>query len=437
MTRLWVLLCAALSLASAGKHDAYSSYTVHAVLPRDSSDLALLQRLELELELDVWQYGAPDREALLMVAPQYRQQLLSALDDHHLQHYVHTHDVAKLLEEFDEEISIWRSSRKERMIFRDYTRYDEIDAYMERLAAQNPNLVTVVNAGKSFEGREIKYLKISTTNFNDPSKPIYFMNAMIHAREWVTTPVTLYSAYRLVENVRTEDMDLVNDVDWIIMPLVNPDGYEFSHTDTRLWRKTRSVNLDVHETCFGVDGNRNFDVQFNTTGVSQNPCALTYPGPEAFSEPETRYIRDILHNPEYKDRIQLYMDIHSHGNYVLYAYGNHSLPENAVELHHVAAVMGATMDSLKLPQANLYRVGNSATVLYGTSGSAQDYGQKAGVPFSYTLELPGYGYGFLVPPQFIQHINEETWQGIAVTARLARHYYSERYAATTAAPVQP
>lgn len=57
------------------------------------------------------------------------------------------------------------------------------------------------------------------------------MNAMIHAREWVTTPVALYSVYRLVENLRSEDSDLLSDVDWIIMPLVNPDGYEYSHTN--------------------------------------------------------------------------------------------------------------------------------------------------------------------------------------------------------------
>lgn len=52
----------------------------------------------------------------------------------------------------------------------------------------------------------------------------------MHAREWVTTPVTLYSIHRLVENLRTEDTDLLADIDWIILPLVNPDGYEYTHT---------------------------------------------------------------------------------------------------------------------------------------------------------------------------------------------------------------
>lgn len=71
--------------------------------------------------------------------------------------------------------------------------------------------------------------QISTTNFNDPSKPIYFMDAMIHAREWVTTPVALYAIHRLVESLREEDRDLLENIDWIIYPMVNPDGYEHSH----------------------------------------------------------------------------------------------------------------------------------------------------------------------------------------------------------------
>lgn len=75
------------------------------------------------------------------------------------------------------------------------------------------------------------FFQISTTNFTDASKPIYYMDAMIHAREWVTTPVALYSIHRLVEDLREQDRDLLETIDWIIHPIVNPDGYEYTHTD--------------------------------------------------------------------------------------------------------------------------------------------------------------------------------------------------------------
>jgi len=27
------------------------------------------------------------------------------------------------------------------------------------------------------------------------------------------------------------------DFDWYIVPVLNPDGFEYSHTDDRMWRK--------------------------------------------------------------------------------------------------------------------------------------------------------------------------------------------------------
>ncbi|XP_026314602.1 carboxypeptidase B-like [Hyposmocoma kahamanoa] len=331
------------------------------------------------------------------------------------------------LEQFDEELARYRASRqgKAAIPYDDFPRHAQVNEYIESIAQRYPDIVTLVTAGNSYDGRPIKYLKISTTNFEDPSKPIYFMDAMIHAREWVTTPVTLYAIHRLVEDLRNEDRDLLENIDWIIYPMVNPDGYEYSHDSERLWRRTRSTNPVDPSTCLGVDGNRNFDIAFNTVGVSSNPCSTTYPGVTPFSDVETVYIRDILHAN--LDRIQLYMNIHSHGNWILYGYGfNETLPPNAAQIHHVGATMGATIDALKLDLAPFYRVGNSAFLLYATSGSAQDYAQSIGVPFSYTLELPGYGFLFEAPPQFIGQINAETWEGIAASARLARLYYRAR-----------
>uniref|UniRef100_A0A2H1V2Z0 SFRICE_023862 n=1 Tax=Spodoptera frugiperda TaxID=7108 RepID=A0A2H1V2Z0_SPOFR len=430
---LLLCVCAAVVCAArAGRHDAYSSTAVFGVQLRNSWDLELLHNLELKLNLDMWQYGMPRvRDAMVIVPPRVRGEFLSALDEAGVGHYVHVQDVAQALEEYDEDLASWRSSRTPRKIFEDYHRYADIDAYLEEVAAKYPDLVTIVNAGKSFEGRDIKYLKISTTKFEDHSKPIYFMEAMIHAREWVTTPVALYSVHRLVEDLRTEDRDLLEDVDWIILPLVNPDGYEYSHTHDRLWRKTRSTDPTVETTCIGVDGNRNFDVRHGV-GTPTDPCQNTYAGARPFSEPETGYVRDIL--AEHRGRVQIFMDIHSHGNYVLFAYGDGSLPPNALQIFLVGSAMGAAMDAMKLPEAGFYRVGNSATVLYGSSGSAQDYGQVAGAAASYTLELPGYGHLFEVPPQYQPHINEETWQGIAVTARLSRALYRDRYNAANAQP---
>ena len=75
------------------------------------------------------------------------------------------------------------------------------------------------------------------------------------------------------------------------MPCANPDGYIYSRTENRLWRKTRSPNGN---NCFGTDANRNFGYQWGTGGSSDNPCSDTYMGSEAFSEIETKNIRQWL-----------------------------------------------------------------------------------------------------------------------------------------------
>ncbi|XP_047538600.1 carboxypeptidase B-like [Vanessa atalanta] len=427
MSILLVLICVfAFSYAvPLGNNEDYSGYSVYSVNLRDRSDQLVLLNLQVELNVDLWDHGAPDlRNALVMVSPENKLKFLDTLEDNGINHQLHLADVALFLKAYDTHVTSWKQSRTNRMPFEDYPRYAEVDAYMERLAREYPSLVTLVNAGDSFEGRAIKYLKISTTNFSNTSKPIYFLDATLHAREWVTVPVALYSIHRLVENLRDQDRDLLENIDWIVLPIANPDGYEYSHTDDRLWRRTRSYNAEVSTECWGVDANRNFDVNFNTIGVSSDPCSNVYPGHVAFSEPETRYVRDIL--LENIDRLQLYLNIHSHGNYLLFGFGNTTLPANVAQLHHVAAAMGAAIDVKKLPIAPYYLIGNSNLVLYGSSGSAQDYGQEVGVPFSYTLELPGYGYSFVVPPQYIDQINTETWEGIASSARLANLYYRAR-----------
>ena len=69
-------------------------------------------------------------------------------------------------------------------------------------------------------------------------------------------------------------------------------SYEYSHTKDRLWRKTRSNHKKFG--CVGVDPNRNWGYHWGGQGASGDPCDETYYGPKAFSEPETRAIRNFI-----------------------------------------------------------------------------------------------------------------------------------------------
>lgn len=61
----------------------------------------------------------------------------------------------------------------------------------------------------------------------------------MHAREWIGSAVATYIVSQLVEK-NSSYAKLLENSDWMILPVANPDGYEYSHTSDRLWRKTRS-----------------------------------------------------------------------------------------------------------------------------------------------------------------------------------------------------
>ena len=96
----------------------------------------------------------------------------------------------------------------------------------------------------------------------------------------------------LVEDY-AEHPDYLDKVNWYFLPSANPDGYAYSWEHDRLWRKTRSEHGSILG-CKGVDPNRNWGFHYGESGVSHNECSETYCGPEAFSEPEMKNIRDFV-----------------------------------------------------------------------------------------------------------------------------------------------
>lgn len=98
-------------------------------------------------------------------------------------------------------------------------------------------------------------------------------------------------------------------------PLVNPDGYEFSHTSNRLWRKNRVAAGN----CRGVDLNRNYGHRWGGQGTSNNPCSDIYRGPAAFSERETQAHRQFFNTVGV--RFSAFLTFHSYGQYILYPWG--------------------------------------------------------------------------------------------------------------------
>merc|ERR1712080_523247 len=80
-----------------------------------------------------------------------------------------------------------------------------------------------------------------------------------------------------------EITNMVDTVQWHMVPAFNADGYVYTWEHDRMWRKTRQPNSG--SSCVGTDPCRNADAGWGGQGSSNNPCLETYHGASAFSSP--------------------------------------------------------------------------------------------------------------------------------------------------------
>jgi len=309
--------------------------------------------------------------------------------------------------------------------FEAYHTYDEIRTWFNALATANPGLVTWVNStGTSQQGRALFGVRVfdrTTQATRQPTRRIYW-TGQIHAREWIAGATVQYLVNQTVESFLARDslfVGLLATTEIIVIPIVNPDGYVYSWTNDRQWRKNRR-SPPTGSTCFGVDQNRNYNDHWNGGGSSNNPCSDTYMGPSAASEPEVQAVQNyFLNNQNTTAPIVGAIDWHSYSQLVLRPYGwtNASSPDEAV-LKQIGDKYAADIRA----QSGLVYTSQKSIDLYVTSGTASDwyYGTQAfqrngGYRVaSYTVELRPTGNppGFVLPPAQIVPTGRENWAAI-------------------------
>lgn len=162
----------------------------------------------------------------------------------------------------------------------------------------------------------VQLLRITTTPAV-ASKPGLLLICGTHAREWVNPLIAIEFAEQLLRNYAPGSADpaiaainrIVQETDIFIVPVMNPDGLNYSFHDNASWRKNRRPNPSM-PACPGVDNNRNYSIFFGEAGSSSSPCSDTYRGSTAFSEQENKNIRYIL---DRYPNIVIGVDSHSQG----------------------------------------------------------------------------------------------------------------------------
>ena len=219
-----------------------------------------------------------------------------------------------------------------------FSRYDAPDAFAVsselRAMAAIPN-VGVRSLARTSDRRDVLAVRVGPRIgfVTDPPAPAVILVGTHHAREWASEEVALRLTRWATEAVNNpaRDPDLFNLLGsraLVFVPVVNPDGYEYSHTNFRDQRKNRrSV------TCFdsdrqGVDLNRNYATGWGgpaDSGASDD-CYDDYVGPAPASEPEVVGMQLLLSGRAFAqdERIQTpvaAITYHTYANLVLYPNG--------------------------------------------------------------------------------------------------------------------
>ena len=205
--------------------------------------------------------------------------------------------------------------------------YAEFLQELDDMVTQYPNIITTKapigpngSPYTTHDGNNVYWLKISDNPNTNEAEPEIMYSAIHHAREPASLSEVIFYMWYLLENYGTdpEVTYLVDHTEMYFVPMINPDGYDYNMTNSPggggMWRKNRRNNGGGD---YGVDLNRNYSYQFGASGVSTNPGADNYLGPNAFSEPETQAMKYFHEENEFS----MALNAHTYGNYLLHPFG--------------------------------------------------------------------------------------------------------------------
>lgn len=403
-----LLAFAALFVAVLGK-DTFEGHQVLRIVAKDEDQLSLIKQLEdmVEFELDFWM-GVTDVASPVDVRVPFHslQSVKIHLESQGIDYSIMIEDLQMLLDEEQEEMEsaarVAEPRNTDSFDFANYHTLGEIYSFQDMLVAENPGLVSKIVIGQSYEGRPLNVLKFSTGGTN---RPAIWIDTGIHSREWVTQASGTWFAKKIVTDYGRDPAltAILNNMDIFLETVTNPDGFYYTHTRNRMWRKTRKPNSG--SSCVGVDPNRNWDAGFGGPGASGNPCSETYRGTRAHSESEVKSIVDFVKS---HGNFKAFVSIHSYSQMLLYPYGYTRTPvKDQAELNTLAKKAITDLASM---YGTRYRYGSIINTIYQASGGTIDWTYNQGIKYSYTFELRDTGrYGFALPANQIIPTAKETW----------------------------
>ncbi|TGJ84300.1 hypothetical protein E0Z10_g4442 [Xylaria hypoxylon] len=298
--------------------------------------------------------------------------------------------------------------------FQDYQPYSVMVAWMRLVESmfRGRGLVQMINIGKSYEGRDIPALRIGirpdNKDMSGHRRETLLVTGGFHAREWIATSTVNYVAWSFIQSVDKDPIvrKILERFDLVFIPVLNPDGYEYTWEVDRLWRKSRQRTKMAY--CPGIDLDHSFSYEWGSADRQNEPCSGSYGGDEPLQAVEAAQLADWARNEtENGSRFVGYLDLHSYSQQVLvpYSFSCDVQPPNIENLKEVAMNLAKRM---RLSNGEFY------TVASACGGAVQDaVGPLVEARGGYQIKLRDTGsYGFLLPSDNIIPVGDEVFQAM-------------------------
>ncbi|CAL9730190.1 inactive metallocarboxypeptidase Ecm14p [Monosporozyma unispora] len=300
--------------------------------------------------------------------------------------------------------------------FQEYRDLQSLQIWFNVLQQWFPNILTLKSIGKTSQGNDLNVLEINVNNVEkNPKGKTIVITGGTHSREWISISTVCYIMFSLLNDydmgINGED-NILNSLNFIFAPTLNPDGYEYTWVEDRLWRKNRqdTGNLD----CPGFDLDRTFGYHWQAT--NEFPCSGNYNGDMPFAAMESSlwdtYIQENFKR-HHDHRLYGFIDFHSYSQEILYpfTYSCDELPNDIENLLELAFDLSKTIRKFSGKQYDVVQSCKDRDADInptGGSGSMLDYMYDKGAHWSYQIKLRDTGnHGFLLPPSYIHPVGRE------------------------------
>lgn len=200
---------------------------------------------------------------------------------------------------------------EDKNIFKGFGPYHTLDGlYKEinNLQKKHSNIMQIKTIGKSVKENPILAIKITSSKKKVP-KILY--TAVFHSIELIGAETVLGIIKEITSGYKKDNYItyIVSERELWFVPVVNPDGYK-NIVDRLKISKLASARRNANK----VDLNRNFSTGYWRKLI--NPLGGLYSGKHPFSEPETKALKSLVEEGNFKGAIAF----HSYGNIIYFPY---------------------------------------------------------------------------------------------------------------------